>query len=491
MRQDLMKKHKNLKTALTLALLAAFLIQTAGCLGVNPEKDKSSVVLKISGQNITKGDFLAYYAGYAFMYEARSQFFPDLPEAVRTLKSECFETFVNFHILKREVLAAGKDVEAAKVQEEFDKFWEEAQAAFPTKEGFETAAMRHASSEADLKGYLKEVFELIEYSVAFEEMDLPGDLKGIGEEVAAVAGGVDIPRYIVYYFVIRDYLYYYAMGASAGMDQSESLKAATINAAHSQAYINYANNNNISITDEDIESGGSTMELLESLFGEETVNSFTAGFYISKDQYEAAKRFDAMASVVELKLEKEQRELLTPSDDELKTHYEENIEKYDATVSAYHFLTEDEEFAKQVYDEAVRDGYLQAYERHMADERVDQAIDLGKFTRSEMIVDFATPVFDEMQVGDIRIVETAEYGYHVVYVYEKDEAGTSFEDAREEVLESFKDTAVGSLLQAKLDEIYKNEQITERNYNVAPTDAFDSIMQKKHNIKTYPAVALR
>lgn len=114
------------------------------------------------------------------------------------------------------------------------------------------------------------------------------------------------------------------------------------------------------------------------------------------------------------------------TEEEKKEFYEANKEQFttQATVSARHILTDEEEACKKAAAEiaAGEKTFEEAAKAYSTCPSSAQGGDLGPFGRGQMVGEFEQAAFDGELNTVIGPVKT-QFGYHLIYVYDKTEEG--------------------------------------------------------------------
>jgi parvulin-like peptidyl-prolyl isomerase len=145
---------------------------------------------------------------------------------------------------------------------------------------------------------------------------------------------------------------------------------------------------------------------------------------------------------------KEQMKNTLVSDSEAKEFYEKNKDKFvvPETVHARHILVEDDKAAneliaqmKGLQGEKLKEKFIALAKEKSAGQKGPDGGDLGTFSKSQMVPEFAEPVF-KMKVGEITLTPVkTQFGYHVVYLEEKNpQASVAFDQVKEKIVESLK-----------------------------------------------------
>lgn len=118
---------------------------------------------------------------------------------------------------------------------------------------------------------------------------------------------------------------------------------------------------------------------------------------------------------------------VTVAEDDMKKFYEDNSEKFvrPMTVTASHILVDAEEKADEIYAaiEAGKD-FSEAATEFSSCPSKDRGGDLGPFGQGQMVPEFEQAAF-AMEVGKVSAPVKTQFGFHIIKLTEKSEAGTS------------------------------------------------------------------
>ena len=174
-----------------------------------------------------------------------------------------------------------------------------------------------------------------------------------------------------------------------------------------------AKQSNITVTDEDVQS---ELDRLADQFGS------TVGLEQVLSQY--GMTLDDLRGQIRstLLLEGIAAKDVTVEEEELKTYYEENKDKYTEPeqVKARHILVEDEETAKSILKqlEMGEDFAEIAKEKSTDPGSKDKGGDLGFFERGVMDTSFEEVAFS-LGIGETSAPVTTMFGYHIIRVEDK------------------------------------------------------------------------
>jgi peptidyl-prolyl cis-trans isomerase C len=137
------------------------------------------------------------------------------------------------------------------------------------------------------------------------------------------------------------------------------------------------------------------------------------------------------------------------TDSNVKAYFDKNKGKYSQDeVHAQHVLLKDEAEAKEVYEKAKKgDDFETLAKKYSKDPSAAQnGGDLGFFTRSRMVPQFADKAFS-MAKGDISEPVKSPFGWHVIKVIEKrDGKPIKFDDIKDQVKGDYQNETINELI---------------------------------------------
>jgi len=217
-----------------------------------------------------------------------------------------------------------------------------------------------------------------------------------------------------------------------------------------------AENQNITLSD----------EKKNELFNEQLAYIKQQNGFSSDEQFENALKqngFESLAAFKDYFFEQNTKVLevnelrerllgeITVSDKEIEDYYNENIEsyKFGDQVKASHILLETEESAKEVL-EKLNNGadFAEMAKEYSTGPSAEDGGDLGFFEKGDMVKEFEEAAFG-LEVGETSDIVKTQYGYHIILVTDKREAGVKS-------LEEVKDNIKSGLLANKRKETWEN-----------------------------------
>jgi len=496
-----MKKARRFAACILTALLASTLCASCVSVAINEGKDLSTAVLTIGDEKFSKEDFLAFYASNQFLGEAQGATLPVEAAEITAAKEELYSYYVTYQLMKKEVEAQGAEIDDSDLDEKITQVFDAVHELYPDEADYNAKIAEYAADEAALTEQLKAAIRLTLYPDAFKKLTVP-ELTAVNEEVCATVGGVKIPRYTMYYYIVMNQIMYYAGQSDAPESEAAQYKEAVVGAVTMQSYINYAKANGMEPTAEEVKAmkadSVTPLEQYLDAYYPGTFDGFLAAFYITSEEHMVASNQYAKAMVSQKKIEETVRAGIEPTEDEIAAYYAQNLTgTYGPSITAKHILVAtDEAFANEILAEinaapdkaAAMDA---AMEKYGEDERVTAAEDLGTFNSSSgMVTDFWDGVW-AMSAGQAAIVKTEDFGYHVVYVSAKKTEADDYEAIKEQVKEDYIDSIIGTRLSTKLSEIYAQANKKEGKYMHTPAEAFEEVMDAKYAVKRNESAAVR
>lgn len=485
------------KKLLSLMLIAAFIASLAGCssVSVNTEKDNASVVAVINGENILKESYKNYLTFDYILYKINDQTLPTTDADIKDFKKTMFNDYINYLLYRNEAQEIGLAADDAKVAAAVDELMARAKAAFPDQEDYDNLFAQYGTTEAAYRVNAFEQLRLIEYYNLYS--DNQKDFSIVTEATALTVDGKAIPNYIFYYYVITQELDNYVNKSTYPQNEEDLYKIfdeAMTNLTHAQAYIANAEKTGVVISDEEISSAMSYVNAIENYIGAESMGYLQQNYLMSDEQWALAKAYMGKALAAQSKIESNTIAAINPTDSELKNYYNKNKNSFDtSTVKAYHILTKDKTFAKQLSDEAggTAEGFMAVYQKYQSDSRISEAADLGEFRQVGYDKDFWNTA-SSMKVGEAKGMVKTQYGYHLIYVYGSNKVDLpAFDDIKDDIKTNYVASVKEAKIESALKKIYKDVMVKKGDYKKLPSTALVDLLKEKYGVKTYENRAVR
>jgi foldase protein PrsA len=200
-----------------------------------------------------------------------------------------------------------------------------------------------------------------------------------------------------------------------------------------------AGKENVKISDEDVDA--EMKEFVEVNGGEESFN-------YALEQSDLTKKDIETEIVNYLKIVKLLESEVDITEEEMKTHFEENKDSYNEPeqVEASHILVENEETANKVKEKLNKgEDFAELAKEYSTDpSNAENGGELGYFSKGTMVEEFENIAFS-MKVGEISDPVKTDYGYHIIHVTDKKEAKeANFEDHKEEIEQTLFDQEIST-----------------------------------------------
>ena len=491
---------KTIRKILVFLLAAVLSVSLCGCdlLSLNTEKDLLSTVASVGGVDYTKEQFLSFYNVACLLTEAGGYTVPTEAESVASYKSDLLKQFATYKAMSAYVHEKGLETEHEHTAKEDAEEYIESLKEQYADGAYDELLARYGFDGQSFASAMEDYMQLsIDSETYYSENTDHTDLfDGVS---AFSVDGTQISQKEFYYYAVNmlfyNYLQSYSFPQSVDEMKSSFKDFKDVYYSYYYAIYNYGLSQGIELTDEEIEEGASTFDIIRDYMGEDLLNSYYQQFFLTGDDVAEARTQMGKVMAMYSKVSDLIEEGFAPTDDEIRTYYESNPSSFEAKVSAYHILTEDEARAKELEKESklTPEGFMKIFEKYSAstntDESILEAADLGSFTYGRMVPAFSEPVF-EMQVGEVKGMIPTEYGYHLVYVYDRTEPLT-LEADYDTIKEMYISANKSQYIYDKMEEITSSAKIDDGSFELMPDELAWQMLEKRYSIKLYDKVATR
>jgi len=207
-------------------------------------------------------------------------------------------------------------------------------------------------------------------------------------------------------------------------------------------------------------------KFLEELVKRELIYQDAKKMRLDKDpEYlEKMKEFEKM-SLVGLILKKEVEDKAKVDDEEVKSFYEKNADKFTVgtKLRASHILLNSEDQAKKLYERIKKGESLSKLAGMYSIDKASAAKggDLGYFGRGQMVPEFEQAAI-RLKVGEVSEPVKSRFGYHVIQLtdIQKGEAAT-FEQTKEAIKRQLVAEKQKTLIDSFVEELRKKADVTK------------------------------
>lgn len=483
-----MLKKKIAGILLSGCLVLSVMLSSVGCslVTVNPERDNAQVIAEIDGEQLTKEAYNNYFAYVCIQALVNDSTMPTGNE-LKEYKQDLLENLVQIKTLEAKAKKDKIEVKEDEIKKSADEDYKSMQSE--VGEGRVTNLLTQNNvTEESFKKFLGDYNVASEYSSKIYEKHLEALKKNPKEETDQVVGkinGEDVKRGVYnYYYINAEFNAYMTTGSGLATDDDSMEKTNEDifnNIAKTNALIKYAEENEIEIKQEDIDAQVKTLETTaSSLFSDDAqLTEFLDNYFLTKKDLEEYRKQEAKGLAAGKAIEKKMVDEAEIKENDIKKKFEEekkNGEEND-TVSAMHILTEDEAYAKEIYNKVkgakTKEEFKKFMDTYKNDSKVNEAQDYENFDRKKMVQEFTDVAFSIDKNTVSEPVKT-EYGYHIIFVYDQNlAADMNYDDEKDGIEKTLKEekgaeeytTFEEDLLKKQDIEIYEIKSTYERYYD--------------------------
>ncbi len=445
-----MHKLVRIAAALTALLCLSFTISGCAMVSVNPERDNAQVLAVVDGNEVTKSVYNNTMASTQLTYESSGQNMPTGKELEKLHKSTA-ESVINNAILAEKAKKEKMKVDEAAAKKTGKSSYDAIKKAAAKK--YESILKANYTDDKTYAKFMEDDAVTSAYAdkaMTAHQDALKKDSKAFLEESVGTIDGKDVTHGEYEYYLISEIPRAYSTTGSP-LDTSDddvmkkTNKTIFENIALNRKLIQYAEDNKIEVSDDDVKTAQKTLQsTMDMYFQDEAgLKSFLEGYYMSVNQYKDYQKEEAKAQAASTAIQEKIEEDIKPTDNDLRGYFNEHKDEYDtSTVSACHILAENETLANEVYDKAKdcksKSDFEKLIKEYKGKTGISEATDLGDFTKSSMVKEFSDAAFS-MKKDTVSHPVKTDYGYHVIYVYDVNKADApKMEDFRDQLEASYK-----------------------------------------------------
>lgn len=447
-----MKRIAKYISVLTLLLVSVFGLTGCALINVNAERDNAQVIATIDGEDLLKSYYNNNLALVQMSYEINDAQWPT-GSSLKTLKENLYDDIIQTKVFALKAMADNETIDEEEVETGAQEQIEELQESVG-EDLYKKIINDNYSTVEDFQTWMVEFSKDQEYAAKvtdkFEEEFDADPYKYLDVTVGKI-NDTDVTKGEYYYQYVLEEINSRMSTGSSLSTEPKAMKATnkeifeTIELA--DANLSYVEDHDITIPQEDITSAENMAKQMDGYVfnnSDTQKNSFIQQYFLTPEVYNDYQKQYAKATAANNAIKDYLIENTEISDSEAEKYYNDNIKKYDTTkVSAMHILTEDKDAADAIYDEAKditsKEDFEALIEKYDGVDGVQEATDLEPFTYADMVQEFSDAAFSADLNTVLRPVES-EFGYHIIYVYDKEEGETeSFDEVKSEIVDQLKD----------------------------------------------------
>jgi foldase protein PrsA len=481
-----------MKKFLTLLVALSLLISFTSCAQVNEEKDAARVVAVVNDTDILKSTFNDYFKYYEIVYSINNASMPTDDELVEFRQSMLTELAeVNAEYL--DAIDRGYEVEDSVWQENVDYALSYITDAAGV-EDMDSFYSQFDTTEEDFTAFLEDFYMKLSYVTALEDdfYSIISEEEDFQNYEVAKVNGEPLTMNKFLYYLMNQVIDTYMSGSDSPETDDEFQTYYTNiieNYAQTEVYYNEAVNEEIEITDDEINAKLEEVNAYLNMFAadEDSKKEFLEEQFISYENWQTYSTEYAKMLVAQDKITaafEEEIEDYTPTDKEIQSYYDENYAtKEGKTMYAKHILFSEDnlEEAQECADKAqAGEDFDTLMEEYQDKDYVLEASDLGRFDTDTMVEEFTEGAF-ALSAGAVSDPVKSEYGYHVIYAY----AAPTLEDAKAEITETLISNYKDSELSDKEAKLLKKVKVKLPKEIKNVHDIYIDSLYDKYDIKLY------
>lgn len=491
------------------ALIALMMVFTgfSGCT-INKEKDNASVVLQLDGQDILKKDFNQYFNMMKLVSEKVDGYtYPTEADELKDTKESLYNDYVTMKVFakKAQDMQLSVDEEEAKKQSK-SMYTQVIEALDSENEGDtakrETVLNTYDFDETSLKSYMDQVFVEMFYANALQEAFSE---QGVGTKDFLTGSCVQVDdtqvSYLLYYYyVVNNALLRAIYGESmpsTDEELAEFFEGVMDTLIADVAFVNQAKANYVVVSEDEINDAYVDELSVRTMYGDDSVDSAFAQYGVTTQGYTIALRQAQEISAYAAKYEEQLADSIEITDSEIQSYFKKHSKDFnESSVSAMHILVskDNKAYGEEILKQAKANpaNFEELILQYENDSAVTEASDLGEFGYGMMVEEFEEAAFacEEGQVVD-KLVKT-EYGYHIIYVYDKNiVADPAFAEYKEEVEDVIRSEEGDKLIEKTRKQAVKHAKITGEVRMSTADQVYLEQLKELYNVKEYPKVAVR
>ena len=501
-RKSTMKNFKKI----TCILMCVMLVLAVCSCSVNQEKLDAKAVAKVGEKTVFKKDLDRITAlNLMYYYASNGQQIAVDDEYADQIREQLVDELVNAKLILYTAKDYGYKMNWKKVNRTASSMVKTIQkSSYIKKDGYKKVLNYYGfKNDKDLKAAAKLYAQNSVYQADFRSAFLK---KIQGKKYATntymTVGDTKIPASYYYYCLIQktmeqtyqDYQKQYTQQQTDEEEKTDEEKREEVKKAAEEmikekaSFYQAGKEGKIKVKDGEVKSQRQSNSSLDAMFGD--LSDIYRTYGITSKQYGEAANWVAKADVYRNKLN-DKVEYKKADENDAKSEFNKNKKNYDSsTVSAKHILTSDKSVAEEIYKAAKADGvkFDSIMAKYQADPTVSEASDLGPFTYSTMVEEFSKAAFAANK-GDVVGPVKTEYGYHVIYVYDKNTKEPSFDSYKSSIMASINAERKQEAAEKQDEEIKKKYTMTVKINNIdAPYEMLMEKLKSEHPVKINKSV---
>lgn len=494
------KRIRGLRALALVICVCAIGIWTSGCalVNVNAVRDRAQVIAVINGRNVKKELFNNMMADTALAYASGGQSMPT-GSNLKTLKQETYDELIKNQVFAEQAKKLKLKVDEDAARKSGRKAYKSLKKQAAKK--YQTTLKTYYTNDKSFSAFMEDNAVTTAYAQKalnrYDKKLAKNPDRFLNKSVGSVEG-VKVTYGQYYYQMLNQIMSTYASTGQAPSSDSATQKQLgrkALKAVNTERkWIAYCKKHNIKIAKSAVDKQYKSLKAYTKQFfqSDSTLESFLSenyeGFTIKA--YRKEQRQSAKAAAAKKAVKNQIYSSVKVSDSAMQGYYNKHINTYSpATVSACHILTTNKKLAEKIYAQAKNVKSKGAFEKIMDqykdNDKVSEAKDLGAFKSSDMVSNFSKAAFSANKNSVVGPVQTT-YGYHVIFVYDKQKAGkdkwTQHKTALKKAIQKEKGQPEYKKLTTKMN---KANRIRLKDPVQSASDLYAEKLKKTFKVKTY------
>ena len=430
----------NKKRIAAAPLSAAMLATTvSGCalVQVDPAKDSAKTIASFDHQTVKKEDYNNMMAQVAIQYAASNQSMPTGTDA-KELEKSVKEAVIDNAVVTQKAKDDKIKIDTKKAKKTGESSYKSIKKQAGKK--YQTTLKAQNTNDKSFHQYMINSSIDNAYAEKISSNFKKTFKKNPDKYYKASAGkanGKTVTTGEYYYYAFLQELTNELSGSNVNNDQNTAKKQVFQTIATDRSWIQYCDKHGIEISNATISKQEKKLKKQQSqVISDKIKNQVYESYYltdelVNKYNHQHAKALACKSTLKAYKI-KQAKDDITNA--ERSKYFNKHKDEF-VTVSAEHILATNKKTANKIYKEAKgitkKSAFDALIKKYHGKSGIREASDLGAFKKADMVKSFANAAF-KAEVNTVTKPVKSVYGYHVIYVYSKDN-GTSWKKYKTDI----------------------------------------------------------
>lgn len=444
------KTTKTIAAVISVLLIFSMLLSGCSLIKVDPERDSAQKLMTVGNEVVTKSVFNNTMASTELYYVSAGGSMPTGKE-LTALKETVLDSVVQVQVLaakgKKDKLSVDEAAAKKTGSDNYDSLKKQAD------KKYNSVLENWCTNDESFKAYCIQNAVDSKYAEAAEQAYTDSIKKNPEDYFSKSVGQVneeDVNRAEYIYYYIQAFLNAYATSGQALDTTDEKVMQETNTTifqtiGKNRGYIKYCEENKIDISDKAVNEAQTTLgSNMKTYFQDDSsLSQYLESFNMALTKYKELQKNDAKAKAAADAIKDKMISDVEVSENDISAYFKKHKDEFDkSTVSACHILTDDKNLSNEIYNAAkdckTKEDFEKVIKEYKEKEHVTEASDLGAFDKSKMVEEFSKKAFS-MEVNTVSKPVKTEFGYHVIFVYDKKEEEVTLDAHKDEITKTIKE----------------------------------------------------